>query len=123
LVLVAHRAQVKAAEFQIKSATIPVVGGLHRGVLQEVQIGIEADVRGGAESLLAGVAVAEQEPELVELLRKRSRGGSRGLGRHLQEGIATANGQRPQTVVEQYGARGHVAQREVIIHVPLNVCP
>jgi len=121
LIFVAHRAQRKAAEFDIKTATIPVVGGLHCGVLDEAQVRIDAEVGSGAESLLAGMAIAQQEAELVEGLGRWRCTGVGGFGRHLQEGVASPERERSQAVVNQYRAGGHVAQCEVVVHVPLHV--
>ena len=68
LVLIPYRTQVETAEFQAYSAAIPVISGLRRSVLQELQFRIEADIGRSAETLFAGVSVAQQKPELVKKL-------------------------------------------------------
>ena len=69
LVLIPHRTQVEAAEFQTHSAAIPVIRGLDRSVLEEIQLRIEPNIGRSAEALFAGVAISQQESELVKELR------------------------------------------------------
>ena len=66
LVLIPYRTQVEAPEFQTYSAAIPVIRGLYRSVLQEIQLRIEANIGCSTETLFPRVAVPQQESELVK---------------------------------------------------------
>ena len=48
---------------------IPVIRGLDRSVLEEIQLRIEPNIGRSAEALFAGVAISQQESELVKELR------------------------------------------------------
>src|ERR1700746_3913549 len=71
LVFVADGSQGEAAVLDAESAAIPVVGGLHGAVLQEPEIGVEADRGGAAEAAFVGVTISQQQAELVEVLLRR----------------------------------------------------
>src|SRR5262245_23638571 len=54
--------------FHADATAVPVIGGLGRGVLQQVEFGVKADGGGSAPAALAGISVAQQGPYLVEQL-------------------------------------------------------
>ena len=94
LVFVADRSQGKAAVFDAQAAAVPVVGGLHRRILQKAQIGVEAQVGRSTESTLVGLPVAEQHTELIERLLRRVRGsiaGRRQICISATDGVTNRN--------------------------------
>src|SRR5438552_825683 len=102
LVFVADGAEGEAAVFEGGAATVPVVGGLDSGVLQEVEVGVEAEARGATEAEFVGVAVSKQDAELVEILLYGTFAGQAGQG--LDKGVAASDGEIPVPVVDQHGA-------------------
>ena len=93
LVFVADGAEGEAAVFEGGAAAVPVVGGLDSGVLQEVEVGVEAEARGATETALVGVAVSKQDAELVEVLLHGTGAGQAGQG--LDKGVAASEGEIP----------------------------
>src|SRR5215469_3966052 len=119
LVFVADGAEGKAAVFEGDAAAVPVVGGLDSGVLQEAEVGVEAEARSATEAAFVGVAVSEQDPELVEILLYSTFAGQPRQG--LDKGIAASEGEIPQAVVDQHGAGIGAAFFEVVIEIPLGI--
>src|ERR1700746_264048 len=119
LVFVADGAEGEAAVFEGGAAAVPVVGGLDSGVLQEAEIGVEAEARSATEAAFVGVAVSKQDAELVEILLYGTLAGQTGQG--LDKGVAASEGEIPQTVVDQHGAGIGAAFFEIVIEIPLGI--
>src|SRR5882762_3241960 len=71
LILVAHRSQRKAPVFQAQAATVPVVTGLRRRILQRTMVRVKAEAAGGTEAPLVELTVAKQHAQLVEIASAR----------------------------------------------------
>src|ERR1700680_1477455 len=131
LVLIPNRAQSEAAEFQTYSTTIPVIRGLHRGILQKSQLRIETNVSRRTETLFTGVPVAEQKPELVKKLRPENDIRIGGGVEHasatsaftwdLQVGIAAAHCKWADAVVGKNRTRIDAGTHKVVIYIPFDI--
>src|SRR5580765_2781924 len=66
LVLIAHRAERKSPVFKADATTVPVVGRLRGGVLQQIKLTVKTGIARDAPSSLGRVAVAKLRPHLVK---------------------------------------------------------
>src|SRR2546430_2389689 len=73
LVLIADRTQREAPVFKVQAAAVPVVRGLGRRVLQQVEFAVKADVGGSAPASLGGAAIAKLGAQLVKQRRHARR--------------------------------------------------
>src|SRR5271165_1285863 len=131
LILIPYRAQREAAEFHAHAAAIPVIRGLRRGVLDEPQFRIEADIGRRTETLFPRVTVAQQKPKLVKELWPENHIPVRGCVEHtstastfprnLQVGVAAAQRNRAELIISQNRARIDAAPREIVIDIPLEI--
>src|SRR5579862_2470507 len=101
LVFVADRSQGEAAIFDTQAATVPVIGGLRRGVLQHAEVRIESQVGGSAESAFVGLSVAQQDAELIEDLLS---GCCRSTAGRQQICVPAADGVPAEAVVHKRSA-------------------
>src|SRR5205085_8200552 len=90
LVLIAHIAERIAAILSADAAAIPIVSSLKRAILQEIEVGIEADPCRRTPAGLVRTAISAQKTELIEAVRTRDGIGDKYLPWRPQKSVTSA---------------------------------
>src|SRR4029078_980160 len=101
------------------AAAIPVVGGLHRRILQKTEVGVESQVGGSTESSFVRLSIAEQHTELIEHLLP----GGWSITRRPEICISTTDGVLNEAIDHERGAGIDPDLLEIVVDVPLRFTP
>ena len=114
---VADGAELEAAVTNGKAAAVPVIDGLHAGVLQLAEDKVVAGVGGKVE---AGAALLADGNEGLHLLALDGGGGAAVLVDCVEHGVAHADGGAAPTVARVEVVGSQLPALGVVVQVPLN---